>query len=116
MLLVGGECFTLDLNTAEAGDMVDKRGTLTIPTTALGVLEVLYPKPDLLLLGTGGKLWMLSKATREHLTRVLGLRVDVMDTGNASAAYNLLAQERGVEGGGGVGAVMLPLGWSGKGR
>jgi hypothetical protein len=57
---------------------------------------------------------MLSKATREYLGAQLGMRVDVMDTANASSAYNLLAQERGVEGGGGVGAALLPLGWPGR--
>jgi len=40
--------------------------------------------------------------------------VDVMDAGNASAAYNVLSQERGVEGGGGVGAVLLTVGWRGR--
>ena len=129
VLLVGGECFLWDfwrqrqVDTTEkmsqgsmlqvAVEMVDKRGMLTIPESAFGVLELLHPKPDLLLLGTGGKLWMLSKKTRDYLSGVLGIRVDVMDTANASAAYNLLAQERGVEGGGGVGAALLPLGWTG---
>lgn len=94
------------------GTSIDARGTIHLSSTSLALLEVLYPKPDLLLLGTGAQLWMLSKTSRQKISE-LGMRVDVMDTGNASAAYNLLAQERGVEGAGGVGALMLPLGWRG---
>ena len=131
VLLVGGECFLWDpwravqstkstssgpSTTAGQSDLLDARGTLHLPELAWSLLSLLHPKPDLLLLGTGARLQMLSKPTREYISRVLGLRVDVMDTANASAAYNLLAQERGVEGGGGVGAVMLPLGWTGAKR
>ena len=58
----------------------------------------------------GYELWMLSKETREALIG-LGIRVDVMDTGNAAAAYNLLATERGVDE---VGAALLPVGWKGR--
>lgn len=77
---------------------------------AWGLLELLWPKPDLLIVGTGGRTWPLSKETREHING-LGIRIDVMDTGNASAAYNLLATERGTDS---VAAAMLPLGWKGS--
>lgn len=87
---------------------------LELEREALGVLRLVYPKPDLLILGTGARLWMLGKETRGYLMGELGVRVDVMDTANASAAYNLLARERGVEGGGGVGALLLPVGWKGR--
>jgi NADH dehydrogenase [ubiquinone] 1 alpha subcomplex assembly factor 3 len=138
VLLVGGECFVWDpwaavvasgssVSTSAStsssqpvaetqSELLDARGTLSFPPSAFALLDLLHPKPDLLLLGTGSKLWMLSKSTREYLSSMLGVRVDVMDTGNASAAYNLLAQERGVDGGGGVGAALLPLGWGGRGR
>lgn len=56
---------------------------------------------------------MLSKETKAYVSEVLGCRVDVMDTANAAAAYNLLAKERGVEGGSGVGGLFLPVGWVG---
>ena len=95
-------------------DLLSPLGTLEIAAEgAWGVLRLLYPKPDLLILGTGRGVWPISKATREYLQGELGLRVDIMDTGNAAAAYNLLATERGVEG---VGAAMLPVGWKGNGR
>lgn len=126
ILLVGGEAFTWSpwrslSPTATLGNMLDtRRGILDIPRQSLGLLELLHPKPDLLIVGTGGRLWMLSKQTREYVAEVLGCRLDVMDTANAAAAYNLLAKERGVEGGAGVGGLFLPVGWVGvrqtKGR
>jgi len=99
---------------ATLGSLLDpRRGVLSIPRQSLGLLELVHPKPDLLIVGTGGRLWMLSKEVREYIGTVLGCRLDVMDTANAAAAYNLLAKERGVEGGAGVGALLLPAGWVG---
>jgi len=127
IVLVGGEAFNWEpwwmlpesQNSGSAqqsriGDMLDaKRGILNIPPQSLGLLELLHPKPDLLIFGTGARLWMLSQECRKYVMEVLGCRIDVMDTANAAAAYNLLAKERGVEGGAGVGAVFLPGGWTG---
>jgi NADH dehydrogenase [ubiquinone] 1 alpha subcomplex assembly factor 3 len=116
MLLVGGEAFlwrpwqgTPDKKPAA---MLSKAGTLEIGGSggAWGLLELLWPKPDLLIVGTGGKTWLLSKETREFING-LGVKIDVMDTGHASAAYNLLATERGMDS---VAAAMLPIGWNGR--
>ncbi|OAP56226.1 hypothetical protein AYL99_09405 [Fonsecaea erecta] len=90
---------------------LDARGLLNFPPSTLGLLALLYPKPDLLLLGTGRRLWMLSRDTRRYLSEELGIKVDVMDTPNAAAAYNLLVMERGVEE---VGAILVPEGWAGR--
>lgn len=38
----------------------------------------------------------------------MGIRVEVSDTRNAAAQYNLLATERGVNE---VGALLLPISW-----
>ncbi|KIW34868.1 uncharacterized protein PV07_01615 [Cladophialophora immunda] len=90
---------------------LDPRGLLNFPASTLGLLSLLYPKPDLLLLGTGRKLWMLSRETRKYLSEELGIKVDVMDTPNAAAAYNLLVMERGVAE---VGSILIPEGWVGR--
>lgn len=124
ILLVGGEAFKWEPwraspassgnAAATLGSLLDTRkGILSIPPLSLGLLELIHPKPDLLIVGTGGRLWMLSPDTRRYISEVLGCRLDVMDTANAAAAYNLLAKERGVEGGSGVGALFLPVGWVG---
>ena len=54
----------------------------------------------------------LAPATRKYIND-LGIRVDVQDTRNAAAQFNLLATERGV---GNVAAALIPIGWrEGKG-
>jgi len=126
ILLVGGEAFTwqpwLMLPDSEGtsphlGNLLNSRkGILSFPAASLGLLELVHPKPDLLIVGTGGKLWMLERETRRYINEVLGCRLDVMDTANAAAAYNLLAKERGIEDGAGVGALLLPVGWIGPKR
>jgi len=62
---------------------------------------------DLLILGTGPKITPLSPATRSSISK-LGIRVEVQDTRNAAAQFNLLATERGVQQ---VAAALIPIGW-----
>jgi NADH dehydrogenase [ubiquinone] 1 alpha subcomplex assembly factor 3 len=49
----------------------------------------------------------LSAQTRKFING-LGIRVDIQDTRNASAQFNLLATERSV---GDVAAALIPIGW-----
>jgi len=49
----------------------------------------------------------VAPATRKHLND-LGIRLEVQDTRNAAAQFNLLATERGVQQ---VAAAMIPIGW-----
>lgn len=49
----------------------------------------------------------LSPETKRHINS-LGIRVDVQDTRNAAAQFNLLATERGVKN---VAAALVPIGW-----
>ena len=49
----------------------------------------------------------VSPETRKYVSS-LGIRIDVQDTRNAAAQFNLLATERGV---GNVAAAMIPIGW-----
>ena len=118
VLLLDGEAFVwTPWNTQQQkpteigfGSLLSKRGILDIPISSLGLFSLIYPKPDLLIIGTGRKLWMLSKETRKYLSEELGMKVDAMDTANAAAAYNLLATERGTSE---VGALMIPDGFRG---
>jgi NADH dehydrogenase [ubiquinone] 1 alpha subcomplex assembly factor 3 len=121
LMLVGGEGFVWApwKTTSSAGDtkkspfsaFIDDRGLLSIPSETLGILSLLHPRPDLLIFGTGHRLHMLHPATRKYISEECGIRVDVMDTANAAASYNLLVMERGVEG---VGAILLPVGFTGR--
>jgi uncharacterized protein len=49
----------------------------------------------------------LSPTTRAAINK-LGIQVEIQDTRNAAAQYNLLATERGI---GAVAAAMVPMGW-----
>ena len=49
----------------------------------------------------------LSPKTRQYINS-LGIRVDIQDTRNAAAEYNLLAKERGTDS---VAAAMIPFGF-----
>lgn len=65
---------------------------------------------DMLILGLGGSIFPLSPETKRHINS-LGVRVDVLDTRNAAAQFNLLATERGVTE---IAAAMIPIGWKAR--
>jgi uncharacterized protein len=64
---------------------------------------------DLLILGLGRTVRPISPATRRCINE-LGIRIEVLDTRNAAAQFNLLATERGVRE---VAAALIPLGFQG---
>ncbi|KAJ1308954.1 hypothetical protein OPQ81_004637 [Rhizoctonia solani] len=67
------------------------------------VFDVVVPKPELLLLGTGKSAMLPPPRFREYLSRT-GVQIDIMDTRNACSTYNLLAEE-----GRRVAAALLPI-------
>jgi len=89
------------------GRLLNAKGQWEVQERAWGVLELLYPKPDLLIVGTGPNTIPLAPAVRKYLND-LGIRLEVQDTRNAAAQFNLLATERGV---GQVAAALIPIGW-----
>lgn len=62
---------------------------------------------DLLVIGVGKHNMPLSPDTKRHIAE-LGMRVEVLDTRNAAAQFNLLATERGVSD---VAGALIPIGW-----
>lgn len=60
----------------------------------------------MLILGLGSTMLPLAPETRRKINS-LGLRVDVQDTRNAAAQFNLLATERGTSN---IAAAMVPMG------
>lgn len=87
--------------------LVNERGQWELPEGVLGLLGAVWPRPDLLILGTGPSIRPLSPRTRKCISD-LGMRVEALDTWNAASQYNLLATERGVDD---VAAALVPLGW-----
>ncbi|KAK2871747.1 hypothetical protein FQN49_002872 [Arthroderma sp. PD_2] len=112
-LLVDGEAFIWRPWEAASGgagsksrSFVNEKGQWEVPEGAWGALRLLWPKPDLLILGLGPTMRPISPETRRHINE-LGIRVEVQDTRNAAAQFNLLATERGVQE---VAAAMIPIG------
>ncbi|EME46723.1 hypothetical protein DOTSEDRAFT_70653 [Dothistroma septosporum NZE10] len=89
------------------GKLQNKKGQWDVDKQAWGLLDLAYPKPDLLVLGTGSKIVPLSPETRRDINE-LGIRIEIQDTRNAAAQYNMLATERGVQQ---VAAALIPVGW-----
>ncbi|KAK4216705.1 hypothetical protein QBC37DRAFT_84648 [Rhypophila decipiens] len=106
-LLVGGEAFAWRPWTTTNKPLVNAKGQFELTRESLGILEVIWPRPDLLIIGMGKDIRPLSPETRKMIGE-LGMRVDVLDTRNAASLFNLLATERGVDD---VAAVLVPLGW-----
>ncbi|KAI5284014.1 hypothetical protein KEM55_001251 [Ascosphaera atra] len=112
-LLVDGEAFRWrPWQTLEGGKkaMLNEKGQWDVPEEVWSVLRIVWPKPDLLIIGTGETLRPMSPETRKHLSE-LGLRVDVQDTRNAASQFNLLGTERSPRD---VAAALIPLGWTGR--
>lgn len=67
------------------------------------IFDVLLPKPEILVFGTGKSLMLPPVSVREYL-REIGVQAEYMDTRNACSTYNLLSEE-----GRRVAAALLPL-------
>ncbi|OAQ66696.1 hypothetical protein VFPPC_14364 [Pochonia chlamydosporia 170] len=107
-LLVNGEAFVWrPWEANESKHLLNSNGQFELPNEALGVFDLLWPRPDLLVIGVGKHNLPLSPETRKNIAK-LGMRVEVLDTRNAAAQFNLLATERGVSE---VAAALIPMGW-----
>ncbi|KAK4138169.1 hypothetical protein BT67DRAFT_369304 [Trichocladium antarcticum] len=110
-LLVAGEAFRWRPWDAVAAGrrprLVNAKGQWEVSAESWGVLGMVWPRPDLLILGLGPEIRPLSPATRQAIS-ALGMRVEVLDTRNAASQYNMLATERGI---GDVAAALIPIGW-----
>ncbi|KKZ61040.1 alkaline phosphatase [[Emmonsia] crescens] len=114
-LLVDGEVFRWRPWEAGGGKgemraMINEKGQWEVSEDVWGLLKLVWPKPDLLILGLGASVYPISPETRRQIN-LLGIRIEVQDTRNAAAQFNLLATERGVQE---VAAALIPLGWKGR--
>ncbi|MCJ1309451.1 hypothetical protein MMC25_003111, partial [Agyrium rufum] len=112
-LLIGGEAFVWrpweNTDSRSRRSMVKAKGIWNVSDNSWGVLDLVWPKPDMLILGLGASTYPISPETRKYLNS-LGIQLDIQDTRNAAAQYNLLATERGVES---IAAALIPIGWTG---
>ncbi|KAL7783613.1 hypothetical protein V8C37DRAFT_396985 [Trichoderma ceciliae] len=107
-LLASGEAFAWrPWEVSGKMKLVNEKGQFELPKEAFGLFEALWPRPDLLIIGVGKHNLPLSPQTRQHISE-LGMRIEMLDTRNAAAQFNLLATERGVSE---VAAALIPIGW-----
>ena len=137
-LLVGGEAFAwrpwLKRPSGSKAEMINKKGQFEVDEEVWGLLGLVWPRPgelyytppvlicfftvdanglaviDLLIIGMGAAMYPLSPETKKHIN-ALGIRIDIVDTRNAAAQFNMLATERGVSE---IAAAMIPSGWKGR--
>ncbi|KAJ7228163.1 DUF498-domain-containing protein [Mycena pura] len=88
-LLLPAACILLD-GKVFLWDVPDK--TTQWGREHLAMFEVVVPRPEILILGTGAELVHPPPSFRSYLTD-LGIQVDVMSTRNACSTFNLLAEE-----------------------
>lgn len=72
--------------------------------TSLNFLKMINPLPELMILGLGSRMRLLSDANL-RVFRDLGTKVEITDTRNACRNFDLLATERPNQ----IGALLLPL-------
>lgn len=108
VILVGGEAFQWRpwLPRGEPR-LLNSKGQWEIPNDTLGLLSLIWPRPDILILGLGPENRPISPELRRHISS-LGMRVEILDTRNAAAQFNLLVTERGVND---IAAALIPIGW-----
>ncbi|MCJ1388508.1 hypothetical protein MMC18_001355 [Xylographa bjoerkii] len=111
--LVAGEAFSWRpweaAGSSNRRQMINAKGQWAVEREAWGILDLVWPKPDMLILGLGASTYPISPETRKYINS-LGIKVDIQDTRNAAAQFNLLATERGV---GSIAAALIPIGFKG---
>lgn len=70
-----------------------KSTIVELPEHLFQMLGMVYPKPELLVVGLGKQSRMLGPKTREQFQN-LGIRIEASTTRNAALSYDLLATER----------------------
>ncbi|KAJ1652717.1 hypothetical protein IWQ61_007004 [Dispira simplex] len=99
--MINGPVFLVQ-NHAFAWNVPSKSALREWRKNTLQILELLSPKPDILVVGTGGRFEPVPKDMEKYL-RSLGIQLEITDTRNACANHALLAQE-----GRQVAALLLP--------
>ncbi|SPJ81977.1 uncharacterized protein FTOL_09382 [Fusarium torulosum] len=108
VLLIDGEVFNWRPWEAKGSlNLINKKGQFELPPNAFSLFDLIWPRPDLLIIGVGPSIMPLAPATRRMISE-LGMRIELLDTRNAAAQFNLLATERGVSN---VAAALIPIGW-----
>ncbi|GMM45933.1 hypothetical protein DAPK24_025080 [Pichia kluyveri] len=100
-LLLSNQIFEVSL---EGTEFHHKGVVVELPSTIMELFSIIYPKPELVVLGMGSKSRMIGPKTKTKFNE-LGIRVETGDTKSSALSYDLLATERSPAL---VSAIMLP--------
>lgn len=101
LILIGHEAYQVDLSNSVTG--LDSGRVEIDVKKVMGVFEVVNPKPELLVLGLGGKSRILGPKTQSFI-RQLGMQTQIGTTLHGASYFDLLATERGKS----VAGLLLP--------
>lgn len=99
-LLLNNQIFEIDVSKSTIQNDI----VVELDPKILDILSLVYPKPELLVLGLGKKTRMLGPISRKGFNE-LGIRVETGDTKSSALSYDLLATERSP---GFIASIMLP--------
>lgn len=92
LILIGHEAYQVDLSNSITG--LDSGRVEIDVEKVMGVFQVVNPKPELLVLGLGGKSRILGPKTQSFI-RQLGMQTQIGTTLHGASYFDLLATERG---------------------
>ncbi|KAJ2216393.1 hypothetical protein IW140_002008 [Coemansia sp. RSA 1813] len=93
LLIVNNEAFTLKIpppTPDSSGKTVNP--LLLLDPKALAVLDIVTPKPEIIVVGGGAQISPLSTNAKKYLTSI-GLNVELANTRYASSTFNALSEE-----------------------
>lgn len=99
-LLLDNQIFEIDVSKTK----IENDIVVEFNPEIIELLSLIYPKPELIVLGLGKKTRMLGPKSRQGFNE-LGIRVETGDTKSSALSYDLLATERTP---GFVASIMLP--------
>ncbi|PVU84641.1 hypothetical protein BB560_007296 [Smittium megazygosporum] len=91
-LLIGTQKQKASKGEQKASNIQGASTTLGINVNCLKILELVSPKPEILVLGTGAKMLQVPNSVREYLVR-LGIKLEVSKTFHACGTFNFLLDE-----------------------
>lgn len=99
-LLLDNQIFEIDVSKTK----IENDVIVEFDPKVIEILSLVYPKPELVVLGMGKKTRMLGPKSRQGFNE-LGIRVESGDTKSSALSYDLLATERSPSF---VASIMLP--------
>ncbi|ODV65446.1 hypothetical protein HYPBUDRAFT_153755 [Hyphopichia burtonii NRRL Y-1933] len=87
------ETENIEVNLSNEGFKIINGFMIEFKEEVLGIFEKIHPKPEIVVMGLGGRSRMLSEKNRVYFAK-LGIQLEIGDSNNAAQIFDLLATER----------------------